>query len=95
MRSAVAALLAGVAFAVVPALFTTYLPLSYAQVPILLFGLGAVMVARNQRGIVALHAGQAEALVSRFPWPRPRHAEVSAGTGGTSSPQEEPAEFAG
>jgi branched-chain amino acid transport system permease protein len=95
MRSAVAALLAGVAFAVVPAVFTTYLPLSYAQVPVLLFGLGAVMVARNQRGIVALHAAQAEALASRLPRPRPRHAEVSAGTGSKSPPQEESKEFAG
>ena len=57
MRSVVGALLAGVAFSLVPALFSAYVPDSYAEVPTMLFGLGAIMVAREPRGIVAQTVG--------------------------------------
>ncbi|HKA84274.1 MAG TPA: ABC transporter permease [Acidimicrobiales bacterium] len=53
LRSVVGALLAGVAFSLFPALFSAYVPDTYAEVPVMLFGLGAIMVAREPRGIVA------------------------------------------
>ncbi|HMG40495.1 MAG TPA: ABC transporter permease [Acidimicrobiales bacterium] len=52
VRSITGALLAGVAFSVFPALFSSYVSDSYAEVPTMLFGLGAIMVAREPRGIV-------------------------------------------
>jgi branched-chain amino acid transport system permease protein len=57
VRSIVGALLAGVAFSVFPALFSAYVSETYAEVPIMLFGLGAIMVAREPRGIVAQTVG--------------------------------------
>jgi branched-chain amino acid transport system permease protein len=52
IRSITGALLAGVAFSLFPALFSSYLPIDYAEVPIMLFGLGAIAVAREPRGVV-------------------------------------------
>ncbi|HSY16165.1 MAG TPA: hypothetical protein VK816_09275, partial [Jatrophihabitantaceae bacterium] len=63
---------AGITLPLVSALFSTYLPLSFAQVPIALFGLGAILIVHNPRGIVALHADQAASLLaqaSRIPLP--------------------------
>ncbi|HZA76693.1 MAG TPA: ABC transporter permease [Acidimicrobiales bacterium] len=57
LRSVVGALLAGVAFSLFPALFSAYIPDSYAEVPTMLFGLGAIIVAREPRGIVAQTVG--------------------------------------
>jgi len=57
LRSVVGALLAGVAFSLFPALFSAYIPDSYAEVPTMLFGLGAILVAREPRGIVAQTVG--------------------------------------
>jgi branched-chain amino acid transport system permease protein len=53
IRSNVAALVAGMAFAFIPAVFSTYAPTSVLVVPTALFGLGAVLVARNPDGTVA------------------------------------------
>jgi branched-chain amino acid transport system permease protein len=63
IRSNVAAGVAGLAFAVGPALFQTYLPLSLAQVPPAVFGLGAIMLVRNPDGVVAMHARQIRQLL--------------------------------
>ena len=54
VRSNIAALLAGCVFVLSPAFVQTYLQLSrtWAQVPVLLFGLGAVFVAQNPEGTV-------------------------------------------
>ncbi len=49
-RSVLAALIAGLLFAVVPQLFSEHLPTSWAMVPTLLFGLGAIRLAVNPRG---------------------------------------------
>jgi len=48
----------------VPGLFESYLPLSWAQVPTILFGLGAVLVALNPEGAVTMHARQLQAAAS-------------------------------
>ena len=52
VRSVVGALIAGLLFAVVPQLVAEHLPASWADVPTLLFGLGAVGLAREPRGIL-------------------------------------------
>jgi branched-chain amino acid transport system permease protein len=53
IRSNAAALVAGITFALFPALVLAYLPSWTAQVPILLFGLGAIGVAKFPNGTLA------------------------------------------
>jgi branched-chain amino acid transport system permease protein len=53
VRSNVAALVAGLAFTLVPALFLAYLPSWTAQIPPVLFGLGAIGVAKFPDGTLA------------------------------------------
>ncbi len=66
VRSITAAALSGLAFALLPGVFQTYVPSQWGEVPALLFGLGAVMVARHPEGVV-LHTGrQLRQLVSRI-----------------------------
>jgi branched-chain amino acid transport system permease protein len=57
IRSIIAAALAGIAFALLPAVFLTYVPVRWAEVPTVLFGLGAIGVARHPEGVVA-HYGR-------------------------------------
>ncbi|MFQ6396254.1 ABC transporter permease subunit [Nocardia sp. KC 131] len=57
-RSIMGALVAGVAFTMLPGVFQTYLPTSWAEIPVIMFGLGAITLARNPDGIIAMHAGQ-------------------------------------
>jgi branched-chain amino acid transport system permease protein len=45
-----------------PAIFTNYLPSSFVQVPTLLFGVAAVLVARNPEGIIPMNARQLSGL---------------------------------
>jgi branched-chain amino acid transport system permease protein len=52
-RSNTAACLAGLSFAILPTVFTSYLPTSVAAVPTVLFGIGAVMTVRNPDGIAS------------------------------------------
>ena len=65
VRSISAALIAGVLFSVLPQVFLAYLPTSWGELPPALFGLGAVLVARNPEGTVAMHARQLQHLLSR------------------------------
>jgi branched-chain amino acid transport system permease protein len=64
VRSNTAAALAGISFAVVPAIFQTYLPLSVAEVPTAVFGLGAILLARNTDGVVSMHARQLRGAIT-------------------------------
>ncbi|HUC37719.1 MAG TPA: ABC transporter permease [Acidimicrobiales bacterium] len=57
VRSITAAALSGMAFALLPGVFQTYVPARWGEVPAVLFGLGAVGVARNPEGAL-LHTGQ-------------------------------------
>jgi branched-chain amino acid transport system permease protein len=66
IRSNVAALIAGLTFTVLPGLATTYLPAWFAQVPPLLFGLGAIGIAKYPDGLFAVQARQLQPLVARF-----------------------------
>jgi branched-chain amino acid transport system permease protein len=64
-RSIIAALVAGLAFTLLPGLFADYLPPAWGNVPAILFGLGAVAVALHPEGVVATQVRQLEELVFR------------------------------
>jgi branched-chain amino acid transport system permease protein len=78
-----------------PQLFSLYLPLSWQPVPTALFGVGAILVAKNPDGVIGLHARQLHAglakLISLVRTGRSRHGMpsgepdpqpvVAAGTG--------------
>jgi len=66
IRSITAAALSGLAFALLPAFFQTYVPARWGEVPAALFGLGAIMVARNPEGVVVHNGRQLRSLVSRL-----------------------------
>jgi branched-chain amino acid transport system permease protein len=70
IRSVIAALLAGLAFSLLPALVQAYspsvFPLWVGQVPAILFGLGAIAVAQNPDGTVATQARQVRSLLARW-----------------------------
>lgn len=71
-RSIVAALVAGLLFYLMPGVFATYLPTSLAEVPVIMFGLGAVAVARNPEGAILQTRDEILHLVSRIrPSPGP------------------------
>jgi branched-chain amino acid transport system permease protein len=66
VRSNNAAVAGGLAFVFVPQLFSLYLPLSWQPVPTALFGLGAILVAKNPDGVIGLHARQLHAGLARL-----------------------------
>jgi branched-chain amino acid transport system permease protein len=66
IRSTIAALLAGLAFTLLPGVAQVYLPHGFAQVPALLFGLGAVLLVKSPDGSVATNARQMRMLRERF-----------------------------
>jgi branched-chain amino acid transport system permease protein len=65
-RSNNAALAAGLFFTLIPQLFTTYLPTSLGPLPTLLFGVGAVLLARNPDGIITMNGRQITSLARRL-----------------------------
>jgi branched-chain amino acid transport system permease protein len=68
VRSITAAAIAGLAFTLLPNVFTTYLPSSqaWAYVPALLFGLGAIGLAVSPDGAVATNARQLQNIGARL-----------------------------
>jgi branched-chain amino acid transport system permease protein len=66
IRSIIAAALAGLSFTLVQGLFATYVPTQWhiGEVPTLLFGLGAIGVARNPDGVVTQVGRQVRALLA-------------------------------
>jgi branched-chain amino acid transport system permease protein len=64
--SSSAALMAGLAFSFLPAVFAAYLPTSWGEVPPALFGLGAILVVHNPDGTLAMHARQLEGLIRKW-----------------------------
>jgi branched-chain amino acid transport system permease protein len=66
VRSITAAALAGLAFALLPGVFEIYLPVRLAAVPVLLFGLGALSVARHPEGVVAYNGRQLRMLIAKM-----------------------------
>ncbi len=65
-RSNNAALAAGLFFVMIPQIFSTYLPTSWGPLPTLLFGAGAVLLARNPDGIITMNGRQLAALARRL-----------------------------
>lgn len=98
VRSIVGAGIAGISFSLMPGLFQTYVPTRWGGVPTILFGLGAIGVARHPEGVVLQQGRQMRRLVSkvvarsrpdrppgRQPPPAPAPPVLSAaGTEGTS-----------
>jgi branched-chain amino acid transport system permease protein len=66
IRSNVAALFAGLSFTLLPGVASNYLPQWFGQLPPILFGLGAIAVARNPDGVLTQNARQMRALVDRI-----------------------------
>jgi branched-chain amino acid transport system permease protein len=65
-RSNNAALAGGLMVVLIPQIFATYLPTSWGPLPTLLFGLGAVLLARNPDGIITMNGRQLAALGRRL-----------------------------
>lgn len=65
-RSNNAALAAGLFYTLIPQIFTTYLPTSLGPLPTLLFGAGAVLLARNPDGIITMNGRQITSLARRL-----------------------------
>ena len=65
-RSIVAAIVAGLAFTVVPGIFETYLSGAWGNVPTLLFGLGAIGLIIDPDGSVTMQARNLEQLMYRL-----------------------------
>jgi branched-chain amino acid transport system permease protein len=76
IRSITAAALGGLAFALLPGVFQSYVPARWGEIPAVLFGLGAVMVARHPEGAV-LHSGQQLRAVLARRTSRPAPPDVS------------------
>jgi branched-chain amino acid transport system permease protein len=50
----------------IPQIFATYLPTAWGPLPTLLFGAGAVLLARNPDGIITMNGRQLAALGRRL-----------------------------
>jgi branched-chain amino acid transport system permease protein len=65
IRSNFAALLAGLSFTLLPGVASEYLPMWFGQLPPILFGLGAIFVAKNPDGVLTENARQLNLLIAR------------------------------
>jgi branched-chain amino acid transport system permease protein len=63
VRSIAGAAIAGLAFALLPGVFQTYVPVRWAEAPAILFGLGAISVAKDPDGVVVRMGRQFRQLV--------------------------------
>jgi branched-chain amino acid transport system permease protein len=66
VRTNNAAMAAGLLFTYLPDIFGVYAPLRYGPVPTALFGLGAILLARNPEGVISLNGRQLHGLWARF-----------------------------
>ena len=66
VRSVAAAALSGLALALLPGAFQIYVPVRWAEVPAILFGLGAIAVARHPEGVVVDTGRQLRGLALRL-----------------------------
>jgi branched-chain amino acid transport system permease protein len=71
IRSNVAALIAGLFSTILPGIALAYLPTSFGQFPPILFGLGAIALAQNPDGVLAMQARQIRSVTMRFKKPQP------------------------
>jgi branched-chain amino acid transport system permease protein len=80
-RSNNAALAGGLMIVLIPQIFATYLPTSWGPLPTLLFGAGAVLLARNPDGIITMNGRQLAALARRLTGSGTHAQESRAGVG--------------
>ncbi|HEX5587421.1 MAG TPA: ABC transporter permease [Acidimicrobiia bacterium] len=66
VRSNIAALLAAIGLTITPALFVTYTTPTWSQLPLFLFGVGAILLAKNPEGTVHMQAMQFQKMLRRF-----------------------------
>jgi branched-chain amino acid transport system permease protein len=66
VRSISAAALSGISFSLLPGVFQTYVPTRWAEAPALLFGLGAIGVARHPEGVMLQQGRQLRRLLDRL-----------------------------
>ncbi|HEX4864205.1 MAG TPA: ABC transporter permease [Acidimicrobiales bacterium] len=78
VRSVTAAAVAGVSYALINGLFQTYVPFRWGEVPAILFGLGAVGVARHPEGAILQNARQLRDLIARLSSGR-KNPDIGAG----------------
>jgi branched-chain amino acid transport system permease protein len=64
IRSIAGAAISGLIFVLLPAAFETYVPIRWAEVPPILFGLGAISVAKDPDGIVVRFGRQLRQLIT-------------------------------
>jgi branched-chain amino acid transport system permease protein len=94
-RSVWAALIAGVVYSLLPAMFNFYLSATWQQVPAILFGLGAIGLAREPRGALVHATLNVQKLRARIvgrggaPPEDPNAPRISAGGGGGQRPPEQ------
>jgi branched-chain amino acid transport system permease protein len=73
VRGSAGSLLAGMAFGVIPGVFALYVTHpGWGGIPTILFGLGAVALAQEPRGVLALHASQLAGIQRRLRRPAGR-----------------------
>ena len=65
-RSNNAALAGGLFFVFLPEIFASYLPVAWGPLPTLLFGAGAILLARNPEGVIVMNGRQLTALGRRL-----------------------------
>ena len=65
IRSPIAAVIGGFVYAIFPALISEWLPLKWAPISTVLFGLGALSLVQNPRGAVAAQADQFRAVARK------------------------------
>jgi branched-chain amino acid transport system permease protein len=87
VRSIIAAAVAGMAFAITPAIFSTYLPQRWIEVPTMLFGLGAIGVARHPEGVVLQTARQLRSKLHFASAPAAGAGSRVAGLQGVGNPE--------
>jgi branched-chain amino acid transport system permease protein len=85
IRSNMAALIGGLMFSVLPGIVTLYLTGSWGEVPPILFGLGAIMLARDPDGFVMQNAKAILRLFTRMMI----RSSGSPGDGDTGQPSED------
>jgi branched-chain amino acid transport system permease protein len=66
VRSITAAALAGLSFSLLPGVMQTYAPAKWGEVPAILFGLGAIGVAKNPEGAVLQTGRQIRGLIGKL-----------------------------
>jgi branched-chain amino acid transport system permease protein len=70
IRANVAALIAGISFTIPGGLILAYLPSKFGEVLPILFGLGAVFVAKNPDGAIIMQSQQLAGLIRRLRSPK-------------------------